>query len=314
MKNQELADHLYLVAKLKSLDGAASFSIKAFEFAARQIQELPEAIETVDPCKITGVGKGIATDIKEFLATGTSSRFKELSKKYPPEMFTMTAVDGIGPKKAFALYQKGFLNFNDLLIAAQENKLDTKLRDAVLFANSKTSGRIPRSVALNIATRVKEQFEKIEGILKLEIAGSVRRKMLTCKDIDIAACVDSDKVREALFAKQSSLGQGFTGGEAKGSVKVHMSATGDGRQIVPIQVDLWIGHPEHWGALLNHCTGSKDHNVAMRTRAKAFGYTVNEYGIFNASGDRLGGEKETDLYDLLKLPYCEPENRTGRLQ
>lgn len=309
MKNKQLIDHLNTIAQLKSINGDSRFAVAAFQHAAHQISMLADDIETVDYTQISGIGKGISYDIKQFLDTGMSDRYKDLASLYPVEALTMTAVDGIGPKRAIVLHQKGYRNFNDLLNAARQNKLDQKLQEAVLLAGMKVQGRIPYDVAIKLANKIKSQLLEVEDIEAIEIAGSVRRKTESSKDIDIAVCVSNGEIRDAVFDKFRSLGTGFIGGDTKASVKVLTSLTGDGRQNVGVQVDLWVGGPVSWGALLNHCTGSRDHNIRMRKLAQEKALKVNEYGIFSEVGIKLGGARETDLFDVLGIPYVEPEDR-----
>jgi DNA polymerase (family 10) len=310
MKNQKLSEHLLLISKLKSLDGDSRFSIAAFQHAAHQISMIAEDIETVDLSTISGIGKSILYDATQFLKEGTSDRFFELTERHPVSALTMTVVDGIGPKRAVSLYEKGFSDYSELLFAAKKNQIeDKKLQEAVLASEFKAQGRIPYASAVSLADKVLSALSEVDGVITLSVAGSLRRKMESSKDVDIAACVSSDSVRDKLFQKLESLGSSFIGGDAKGSVKVLHSLSGDGRQVVSVGVDLWIGKPVHWGALLNHCTGSKEFNIKLRSLAKEKSMQVNEYGIFDASGDQLGGAEEMDLFRILNIPYVEPENR-----
>lgn len=306
--NKKVADHLRLVGQLTSLDGGNHFSIKAWDEAATTISNLPMEVTQENVMEVPGVGAKIGLTIKEFLIAGHSSTAADLAARWPIDAMTMTVVDGIGPKRAYKLYEKGYRNFDELHAAALAGELDAKLTNNVVLASFKKSGRISFYAANQIGNYFKENLAKVPGVSAVEVGGSIRRKAETAKDVDILACIEDEKDRTTLMEAFKFYGPGsFQGQETKASIQYPIS----GSQV--IQIDLWIGAPDYWGTLLNHVTGSKDHNVAIRTLAKDKGLSISEYGIFDDSEQKLGGENEHDLYRILDIPWVEPENRTGIL-
>jgi DNA polymerase (family X) len=304
--NREIAEHLLLIAQLKNLDGDNRFSCKAFEDASKNVLLAEEGF---DLATLPGVGSKIAEVIQEFLVGNSSSILDALiAKGWDVEMMTMTAVDGIGPKRALKLYEKGYKNFTELHAAALAGELDAKLATSVVLANYKKSGRLPLHSAEQIGAYFKEDFVQAPNVLDVEVGGSIRRKTGTVKDIDLLACVPTEKDRLPLIEIFKSYApSSFQGQDIKASIQFPFSSS----QV--IQVDLWIATPDYWGGLLNHATGSKDFNIAMRSLAKSKGMQVSEYGIFDEAGKKLGGEKETDLFEILDVPFVLPEDRTGTL-
>lgn len=306
--NKKLANHLRLIGQLTSLDGGNRFSIKAWDEAAATITNLPMEVTQENVMEIPGVGAKIGLTIKEFITAGCSSASQVLAERWPIDAMSMTIVDGIGPKRAYKLYEKGILNFEQLHVAALAGELDAKLTTNVVLASFKKSGRIPFHAANQIGNYFKENLAKVPGVSIVEVGGSIRRKTETSKDVDILACVETEKDRPTLMEAFKFFGSGsFQGQETKASIQYPIS----GSQV--IQIDLWIADKSYWGTLLNHVTGSKDHNVAIRTLAKSQSLSISEYGIFDNEGLKLGGENEHDLYRILDIPWVEPENRTGIL-
>ena len=149
---------------------------------------------------------------------------------------------------------------------------------------------------------------QVPGVSIIEIGGSVRRKAPDAKDVDLLACAESDEVRPTLMEAFKFYGpRSFQGQESKASIQYPVNSER------VIQIDLWIATKSSWGTLLNHVIGSKDHNIALRQRAKDRGLLVSERGIFDSTDKKLGGENEHDLYRILDVPWTEPENRTGIL-
>jgi DNA polymerase (family X) len=301
--NQQIAAHLKLISQLKTLDGDNRFSVKAYDDAAGTIAQL-----TISDGyqSIQGVGEKIAAVIQEFRETGTSSTLQDLETRWPAEIMTLTCIQNIGPKKAFKLFQKGYANFDQLHQAALKGELDVKLTGSVLLAALKKSGRHPRETVVPIAEYLAKNLAEVAGVEDVQVAGSVRRQAKDAKDIDLVARISSEDVRPKLMERFAFYGNGtYEGGDLKGSIQYPLSS----EQV--IQVDLWIADKSYWGSLLNHATGSKDHNIALRTLAKSRGMIISEYGIHDAEGNKLGGESERDLYRILDIPYVEPKDRTG---
>lgn len=311
-KNREVAEHLQLVAYALALDGAGHFKVKAFETAAESIMLFTEDISIVDLKRISGVGESTAVVVRDFLATGTSARLRDLATRHPVEALTMCRVDSVGPRTAIKLYEEmGIKNFDELVAAAQQGKLKDRLRDAVLFAAKKA--RIPYAQAKELAETCIYALKVSAPVFTYQFCGSLRRKSVDSKDVDIVGCYRTDRERDLTL---DAFGQ-LTGatlinrGENRSSIRYDYNG-------ITMQVDLWLVPPESWGSALNYATGSTAHNIALRTKARKMNMLINEYGIWKLDEaenpvEQLGGSDEGDLYKLLGIPYVEPENRTGEI-
>ncbi len=292
------------------------FKIKAFEEAAEALVLESRGIRYTDPRAISGIGESVAEVIRDFLETGTSKRLQGLSANVPIEALSMTKVDGIGPKTALKFHAEGIHNFDELVKAAQEGKLDDKRRDAVLFAVKKA--RVPHAEAKALAQYVVEELNLIiarsEAIknnvdsFRFEVCGSIRRRAVDSKDVDIVGCCADEKDRDILLDEFVKIGTKISRGENRGSIRF----TYQGRTM---QVDLWLVPPESYGSALNYATGSTAHNIELRKMAISKGMLINEYGIWRVDDGkataRLGGADEHDLYKVLGIPYVEPWDRVN---
>jgi DNA polymerase (family 10) len=304
--NQELYEHLALIAQLTELDGGGRFRVAAFKDASVAVRDLqykitPEVVDTLPK-----VGDTLREVICDFIATGTSRRLAALGAKWPVEAMSMTKVKGIGAKTALKLHACGIKNFDELIAAAERGEIDDKIRAAVLLARDFSLGRVQHSIAKAIADQLANQVAQIPGVLEVCVAGSVRRKKPTSKDIDLVAKADVTN-HAAILAEYVKLGDMLNTGDVKSAIVVSMYAT-------KIQCDMWMVKPQNWGAALNYATGSKNHNERLRGLAKARGMRINEYGIFRVNdddslGERLGGESEQDIYRILDIPYVDPDKR-----
>jgi len=307
--NREVASHLRMIMQLYQMDDAKKhkFRIKTFGEAAEKIAALNKSVTEVELSKLRGFGSSVTEVVNDYLGTGTSQRLCELGKKWPVECLTMTVVDGIGPKTALGLHREGIHNFDQLVEAAKKNQLKERFIKNVLAAASKQNGRVPHETAKAIADYVVSKID----CLFVTVCGSLRRKTRDSKDIDIIACPDPID-REKVLDGFCSAGEVINRGDHKATLRV----TRDG---VQMNVDLWLVESWHVGAALIYATGSKEHCVALRSRAKSRGFTLNEYGIFPATCDVYNeqnqsvGKTEEEVYKFLDLPCLVPENRTGRI-
>jgi len=297
---KEVASHLRLCGQMLILAGENQFKARALTNAADQVERFDKMPRWLRD--IPGVGESIEEVIAQFLATGTSDKYDNLAAKVPVECLSMCAVAGIGPKKALKLHESGIHNLEALTERAFAGSLDAKLQAAVMAAVFKQEARIPLAEAEVIANRLVETLRPL--VSKIEVCGSIRRRKATCKDIDIV-CVAKD--RAAVQAAFAALGNVLVSGDVKTSINVPNNGS-------TIQADLWCVEDWHWGAAVNYATGSKEHSVKLRALAKSQGMLVNEYGIFRVNrdgsqGERLGGEDEHDLYEILGVPFTPPDRR-----
>lgn len=319
MDNAEVAKRLYEMAEMLEFKGENFFKIKAYQKAARHIEELEEDINVLrkkdELGNIPGVGEAIEAKIKEMLDTGTFKAFEEVRHEIPEEIDKITAVQGIGPRTAHLLYTRlGVKDLDGLLKAAEEHRIrripgmGVKTEENILTAVKRqvaegNIGRFPLGVALPVAEEISKKL--VDGILikEVRITGSIRRWKETAADIDlIARSNEPEKAIEA-FTLMDNVQEVLEKGNTKGSVIYKGN----------IQVDLRIVKDDAFGSLLQHFTGSKDHNLKLRKIALAKGLHLSEYGLKDAvTGEQMPCSTEQEQYELLGLQFIPPELREDR--
>lgn len=317
MKNQLVADILYQIADLLDIKGEIFFKTRAYRMAAQTIEVLDEDIEKVvkedRTQSIQGVGEALAKKIKEIVETGKLEYFEKLKKEVPEGLLELLDIPGLGPKKVSALYKNlGITTIEKLRKACT----DGKLRDLEGFGEiternilrgillkEKTSGRALLNVAYTDGNNYLDYLKKCDKIENVSIAGSLRRMKETIGDLDILASSDyPDEVMD-YFVKYPDVQRVLLKGSTKTSVLLNDN----------LQVDLRAVKQESYGAALQYFTGSKEHNVKMRSIAIKKGFKLNEYGLFDKETEKyIVGRKEEEVYKKLGLKYIEPELRENR--
>ena len=317
MKNQLVADILYQIADLLDLKGEIFFKTRAYRQAAQTIEVLNEDIEVVSQQnrlqEIQGVGEALAKKIKEIVETDRLEYFESLKKEVPEGLLSMLNISGLGPKRVAALSQNlGIKTIDDLRQAC----LDGKLRNLEGFGEiteqnilrgiqlmEKTSGRVLLNVAYEDGEGYISYLQRCNKIKRISIAGSLRRRKETIGDIDILASSDSPDVVMDFFVKYQDVQSVLL----KGSTKTSVVLNDD------LQVDLRVVEDKSFGAALQYFTGSKEHNVKMRSIAIKRGFKLNEYGLFDKKSEKyVVGKNEEEIYRKLGLTYIEPEMRENR--
>jgi len=313
MINRIVAKIFNDMADLLEVQGENPFRIRAYRRAAMNIESVSRdlaGLSAEDLQKIPGIGRDLAQKIREYADTGKIEAWEALKKEVPEGLIEIISVPGVGPKTAKLLFDKlGIANLEDLDRAAREGRL----RD-VPHIREKTEKnilkgldiirrgreRMPLGRALPIAEEIVDFLKRTAPVKDIEVAGSLRRRKETVKDIDILVTSgDPEKVMD-LFVSMSHVQDVIARGQTKSSVRLD-----DG-----IQVDLRVVDRSCFGAALQYFTGSKEHNVRIREMAARKGLKISEYGIFDAkNGKFLGGGKEKDIYEILGMQYVEPELR-----
>jgi DNA polymerase (family 10) len=317
MKNQLVAEILYEIADLLDLKGEIFFKTRAYRQAAQTIEVLDEDIEIVakeDRLKnIPGIGDALAKKISEIVETGKLEFLDELKQEIPEELLKMLNISGLGPKRVASLYQKlGIKTIDHLRKACNEGKLRNLDGFGELLEQNilrgiqvmeKTSGRALLNTALDDGNNYVNYLKKFEKIKRLSLAGSLRRRKETIGDIDIlASSVSPDEVME-FFIAYPEVQRVLLKGSTKTSVVLNDN----------LQVDLRVVNDKSFGAALQYFTGSKEHNVKMRSIAIKKGYKLNEYGLFDKESENyIVGKNEEEIYRKLGLDYIEPEMRENR--
>ncbi len=316
MDNTHYARILNDVAALLKLDGANRYRVRAFENAARTIQRLSEPVEarieagTLE--ELEGIGESIAEDLREIQSTGTCEIRESLLEKLDPGLLDLLDIQGLGPKRLKTIYDElGITSIDRLREAAEANQLQElsgigpKTEQNILEEIerlSNRSGRTPLPAAKHVADSLCEHLRALAETTRVEVAGSLRRGRETIGDIDLLVATDAPgAVTEAVTALPE-VDEVLLSGEAKTSVRLM-----DG-----LQVDLRFVDESHYGAALHYFTGSKQHHVALRSRAKREGLKISEYGVFRQGDDEpVAAESEEAIYAALDLPYISPELREG---
>jgi len=316
-KNQLVADILYKIADLLDIKGEMFFKTRAYRIAAQTIEMLEEDIETVvkeDRLRsIPGIGEALAKKIKEIVETGRLDYFERLKKEVPESLLKMLEISSLGPKKVSALYTNlGITTIEELKKACVKGKLqdlegfgEITERNIIrgIQLKEKTSGRVLLNVAYEDSKAYLKYLKNCEKIEQLGVAGSLRRRKETIGDLDILASSDKpDQVME-YFVKYNDVQRILLQGSTKTSVLLNDN----------LQVDLRVVKNESFGAALQYFTGSKEHNVKMRSIAIKKGLKLNEYGLFKKNTEKyVAGKTEEEVYAKLGLQYIEPELREKR--
>jgi len=317
MKNQFVADILNKIADLLDIKGDGFFKTRAYRIAAQAVEVLEEDIETVVyECRLTsisGIGAALAKKITEIVETGRLEYLEKLTKEVPESLLYLLKIQSLGPKKVASLYTNlGITSIKDLRTACQHGKLRNLdgfgvitelnlLRGIALL--EKTSGRALLPVAFSDGNNLINYLKNCDKIDALSIAGSLRRMKETIGDVDILASSNHPEDVMEYFSKYSDVDRVLLKGSTKTSVLLYDN----------LQVDLRVVKEESFGSALQYFTGSKEHNVAMRSLAIKKGYKLNEYGLFDKETEQyVVGRTEAEIYNKLDLDYIEPELRENR--
>jgi len=320
MKNREIARIFSEIADILEIKEDNVFKIRAYRKAALNLEGLTRDLAELshkELLEIPGVGQDLAAKVEEYLATGAVAAHDRLKGEIPAGVFALLAIPDLGPKTAKSIYDAiGVASLEELEQAALEHRLigirgiQQKTEENILkgiAAVKRGRERQPLGRMLPAALELVAALKKRAPLDRIEIAGSIRRRRDTIKDIDlVATSPDPRSVMEA-FVKLPQVQQVSMKGPTRASIVISEG----------VQVDLRVVEPESFGAALAYLTGSKPHNVRLREMAVKKGLKINEYGVFRERDSRrLGGEEEEDVYRLLGLPFIPPELRedTGEVE
>jgi DNA polymerase (family 10) len=316
MRNAEIADAMAELATLYELDGAIRYRVLAYREAARVIRQSPVSVEELARAgratELPGIGKTLEQKIVALLDDGEIPSAAKLKRKFPPSLIEVTMVPGVGAKTARRLYDElGVSSLEDLRVAAEQERirqikgLGPKVEENVLASLGKLTDRRPAerlllSQVLPVAERLKDDLRAHPASAAVEVAGSVRRRTETCHDVDlIATASEPAALARALLDHPLAATKG-SAGDGGARITSHNG----------IAVDLRIVAPDAYGNLLQHFTGSAEHNVELRERAVGMELSVSEHGITDtATGEVARYATEAEVYERLGLAYIEPELR-----
>lgn len=329
MTNLEIAKQLSDIGDmLEILDNPKdTFRIIAYHNAARKVEMMSEELEDVYGKKgvkglrgVSGIGESIANSIEKLLTKGKISYREELIKKVPRAIVEFTKIPGVGPKTALKLFKDYYVDSIKALKRVimndkSEKFFPAKTKDNILVGIrdlSQLTGRMLLSFAEPIAREVVETLRNYPEVEKADMVGSLRRMKETVGDIDIVACakLKNLKVKNNViigkFIKEPFVEEVILHGNTKATV-IHKKGT---------QIDLEILPTDQYGSLLQHFTGSKDHNIHLRTWAEKHGFSLSEHGIKVLSKSKrlelIKCDTEGKVYKTLGMQTPIPEMREDR--
>ncbi|MQS15416.1 PHP domain-containing protein [Streptomyces kaniharaensis] len=344
--NDQVQELLQEYADLINITGGDAFRARAYEKAARAVGGHPEDVAGLDVKglqQIPGVGKSTAEKVAEYTATGRITALETLRAKIPSGVREMMAVPSVGPKRALALYRDlGIASVDELADAIRSDKLSEvagfgeRSGEKILHGIElmrQSGGRTLLDTATELAEQIVAALSDVPGCTRCAYAGSLRRMRETVGDIDVLATAADSEPLMAALTELPYVAEVIASGPTKTSVLTDQG----------VQVDLRVVPEEDWGAALVYFTGSKAHNIKLRTMAVRAGLKLSEYGLFEVDGDaKNGGAKgggakgggakaaakaakatkgdgtkvvsatEEEVYAALDLPWIAPPLREDR--
>ena len=317
MENRDIAavfEEISNLMKIVQDDSKWSFKAAAYDRAKRSIESYPERLEDIarDPSRkltdIPGIGPDLAKKISELIETGQSAYHQEQLAKVPRSLLDLLQLQTVGPQKVRLFFQQANIrSVDELEAAAKEGRLRTlpgmseKSEENILKAIEvfrRAAGRFRLDTAYETAEVLTAWLRDYKAVEEVTPAGSLRRGRETVGDLDLLVTGrDAVGIAEH-FVKFPGIAAILVKGEDKVSVKLKNDMQVDGRML----------DRSAYGAALQYFTGSKEHNVALRDRAKRHGWKLNEYGLYH--GEKiLASRTEEEIYAKLGLPWIPPELR-----
>ena len=320
VQNEEVVALFNEIADMMDILGEGTFRVLSYRRAARQIESLTEALEDFvregRVAHIEGVGPNLAQKIEEYVTTGKIASHEELRAKLPSGVLDLLKVRGLGPKKVKVLWQElGITDIETLRTAAQKHLLRR-----VKGFGERTEENILRGIELMKEGQARALLADAARVLddvlaalrasgtmeRVEAAGSFRRMRENVGDLDLLAVAEDRTGASAAFTRLPGVIEVIAAGETKATILLAYHDYEGARRT--IQVDLRILDADSWGAGLQYFTGSKDHNIRLRTMAERRGLKLNEYGVFRDEA-RVAGKTEESVYAALDLAWIPPEMR-----
>ncbi len=315
ISKKDLSRILNEISTLMEIKGENPFKSRAYMMAARTIlsqsADPEQLVASGELGNLKGIGSVLVEKITILVTTGKLDYYEELKASVPQGLVEMTAIPGFGPKKVRKVHEAlGIQSVGELEYACRENRLldlegfgaktQEKILQGIEFLKKHRDRHLFHQ-AETAAVTLLQSLQNHPKVLRAEIAGSLRRKKETIKDIDIVASVAPEDVDEVMRFFVSLPGvEAITGqGSTKSSVTLEQG----------ISADLRLMPDGKFPYILHHFTGSAEHNTALRGRAKKRGMKVSEHGLFRGEDELIACKDETELYAALGLAYIPPELR-----
>lgn len=314
--NTKVARILYEIGELYAIKGE-SFRSRAYVAAAQRIESLTDDIRSVYEQgklrEIPGVGKSIGSAIEEYLETGGCSHLEGLRDSLPSGARELMALEGIGPRTIMKLFQELNVTSIDQLEKAARSGEISRLKGFgkksvknVLQAIEEHRGfqkRFLLGQILPVMREIEEYMSSCGATMQVDFGGSARRMKETVGDLDILVASEREGETVEHFISMPRVTRVISKGSTRSTIIMGSN----------LQIDLRAVPPESYGSALQYFTGSKEHNIKLRTLAVKLGYKLNEYGLFRRKDNKkIAGETEESVYQTLGLEYVEPELREDR--
>jgi len=324
LSNKEVVILLKEILAAMEVKNVNPFRIRAYQNAISILDNLTVSIydlwENKRLGEIPGVGPGIEEHLNELFSTGKVEDYERIKKDLPQGMFALIGLRGVGAKRAFKLAVAFKLNdrekaLDKLKDAAEAGKVQElegfgeKIEKAILEAISEkkmaksSKQRMLLIQAEEIVDRITLHMKKCKAVVKMEAAGSFRRKNPTVGDLDIPISTNEPEKVIKHFLKFPEIAEILVEGDKKASVVLKND----------IQVDIRVSTPDAYGSMLQYFTGSKQHNILLRNYALTKGMSLSEYGIKKGDTTKEFADEES-FYKELDLPYIPPEIRHGNFE
>lgn len=316
LHNADIAERFRRLADLLEIEGANHFRVRAYRTAASTVAGLPRdagamRADGADLTELPGIGEDLADKIAELVETGSLAALDEVETRVPPGLSDISRVPWLGPAKVRALHAGLGIESLEELRAAAEARQIRKLKGFGAKSEANILDGLDRVAqagnrwrlidAEHVAEPLMAHIRGLDGVKRVVIAGSYRRRKETVGDLDILVT--------------ATRGHDVTGGLTRYDEVAQVVSSGPTRATVILQsgisVDLRVVPQVSHGAALHYFTGAKAHNIACRRRAMGQGWKLNEYGLFDAD-TRIAGETEKSIYDALGLPVIPPVLRENR--
>ena len=318
LTNASIAERFELMADLLELEGAVAYRVLAYRRAAKTLRETPESVVKLSEqgrlVELPGVGDTISDKVGELISTGSIAALEKLVAATPSGVVPLMRVPGVGPKTAKRVFAElGVETVDEVLEAARDGRIrglagmGEKTEQAILVGlespRAEKRERVSVARLRPLAERIVAELRVLPAVAECEIGGSLRRYAETAKDIDLVVATDDPRSVADRFSALEWVAEV----EARGDTKVACVAH-DGTR-----VELRMVEPALFGNLLQHLSGSKDHNVALREAAVKAGLKVSEYGVEElATGEVLRTRDEAEVYRRLGMDWVPPELRENR--
>lgn len=316
--NSDVADIFSQIADLLDIQGANEYRIRAYRTAAQTIGSLSRNVsdmveEGEDLTELPGIGEDLAGKIEEIVETGTLEQLQKLRAETPAELADALNIAGLGPKRVKKLHEELGIDTLDELKAAAEageirqvhgfgKKIEQKILEDIKEAGEEEE-RTKLVKAEEVVGPLLDYLNEAEGVDEVVVAGSYRRRKETVGDLDVLVTCDANEQVMNHFMNYEDVDEVVSHGDTRSTVILRSG----------LQVDVRVVAEESYGAALHYFTGSKAHNIAVREMGVERGFKINEYGVFeDDDGKRVAGETEAEVYEVVDLPYIEPELRERR--